>query len=128
MSRSFLSIAAAMLFSATTIALAAEDHGHVAKHGGLVQESGHHHIELVAKDGSLELYVEGENGAPEDVAAAQATAVVLSDGKKHDVALTAAAGGHLKGAGDFKAVKGTTIVVTLTMPGHAPEQARFKLD
>ena len=34
----------------------------------------------------------------------------------------------LKGTGDFNAGKGTTIVVSLTMPDHEPEQVRFKLD
>lgn len=109
-------------------ALAEEGHSHHGEHGGKVVESGHHHVEIVAKDGAIEVYVNGDDGKPEDIAGAKATAAVLSEGKKHDVTLTAGAGNFLTGAGDFKAAKGTTIVVTLTMPGHEPEQSRIKLD
>lgn len=116
----------AALHSARAIAGEA-GHSHRAQHGGKVIESGHHHLEIVAKDGTLEVYVNGEDGKPEDVAGAKATAAVLSGGKKFDVTL-AAAGNSLTGSGDFKASKGTTIVVTLTMPGHSPEQSRVTLD
>jgi hypothetical protein len=106
---------------------AAQDHDHGAKFGGKLVESGHHHLEIVAKDGVLEVHVSGEEGEPEDVAAAKATATVLSEGKPSTVQL-APEGGVLKGTGSFKAVKGTTIVITLTMPDHKPEQARVTLD
>lgn len=112
---------------AVTPAFAADTHDHTAQHGGKIVESGHHHLEVVAKDGSLEVFVSGEDGKAEDVATAKATATVLSNGKKVEIALTGQADGLLKGAGDFIA-KGATIVFTLTMPGHAPEQARIKID
>lgn len=123
-----LNLTAAVFLTLTMSALAAEDHVHKGKRGGLFAESGHHHLELIAKDGSLELYVEGEDGKPEDIVEAKATATVLSDGKKEEIKLSVDAGNFLKGSGTFKAAKGTTIIVTLTMPGHKPEQARFKLD
>lgn len=120
-----LTLAAAL---AAGPALAADTHSHEGKHGGKIVESGHHHVEIVAKDGSLEVYVNDEDGKPEDIKDAKASAAVLSEGKKVDVTLAAAPSNALKGQGDFKAVKGTTIVVTLTMPGHQPEQSRIKLD
>lgn len=111
---------------------AAHDHGakhdHEAKHGGIVVHNSHHHLELVAKGGTLELYVSHEDGDAEDVSAAKASATVLADGKTEMVTLAPAGANGLKGAGNFNAGKGTTIVVSLTMPGHEPEQARFKLD
>jgi hypothetical protein len=106
---------------------AAQDHDHAAKHGGKLVESGHHHLEVVAKEGILEVYVEGEDGNPEDIAAAKATATVLSEGKAETIQL-APAGNALKGSGSFKAIKGTAIVITLTLPDHKPEQARITLD
>ena len=109
-------------------ALAADDHHHSGKHGGRIVESGHHHLEIVAKDGVLEVYVNDEDMKPEIIKEAKATAAVLSEGKKEDLTLTADPANVLKGTGTFKAKKGTTIVVTLTMPGHKPEQARIKLD
>ena len=99
-----------------------------AKHGGkVVETSGHHFIELVAGDGTLEVHVTHEDGTPETVADATGTATILSGGKKQEIALTASGDTSLKGAGSFKPGAGT-IVVTLKMPGHKPEQARFKLD
>jgi hypothetical protein len=110
-------------------ALAHEKQKSPGQHGGILVDSGHHHLEVVAKDDVIEVYVSGEDGKPEDVKDAKATAAILSEGKKIDVTLTAAANAnHLQGKGSFKAAKGTTIVVTLTMPGHQPEQSRIKID
>jgi hypothetical protein len=121
-----ITVTLALLLAASPAAMAGA-HDHAPEHGGKLVESGHHHLEIVAKDGALEVYVEGEDGKPEDVAAAKATATVLSEGKAETIQL-APAGGILKGSGSFKAVKGTAIVVTLTMPDHKPEQARITLD
>lgn len=109
---------------------AGEAHSHdgMAKHGGIVVESGHHHLEIVTRDGLIDIYVTGEDGKSEDVAGAKATAAILSGGKKVDVELTPGAGGSLQGKGDFTAGKGTVVVISLTMPGHDVEQARVRLD
>ena len=121
-----LVLTAAIVAATAVGALAAGDHK--GKHGGKVVESGHHHLELVAADGALTLYVRDEADKPEDVAKAKASATVLADGKTEAVELQPAAGGVFNGKGGFKAVKGATVVITLTMPDHKPEQARFKLD
>jgi len=107
---------------------AEERHDHGANHGGIVVESGHHHLEITVVDGRIDLYVKGEDGQPEDVKHATAKATVLSERKKEDIVLSPEASNMLSGMGAFKAVKGTTVVITLTMPGHAPEQARVRLD
>ena len=75
MTKLLISILALIVASAAS-AHAAGDHA--GKYGGKVVESGHHHLEVVAKDGGLEIYVEGEDGKPEDVSKAKATAVVLA--------------------------------------------------
>jgi hypothetical protein len=123
-----LVIGLAALAMGASLAIAEGEHDHGAKHGGMVMHSGHHHLELVAKGGSIELYVTHEDGSAEDVDGAKAQATVLADGKTEMVALAPADGNALKGTGTFNAGKGTTIVVSLTMPGHETEQARFKLD
>jgi len=69
-------------------ALAEGEHFHAGKHGGKVVESGHHHLEVVTKDGAIEVYVDGEYGKPEDVKDAKAKATILSEGKKEDVVLS----------------------------------------
>lgn len=103
-------------------------HDHSARHDGVVEHTSHHHLELVAKGGTLELYVRHEDGEEEDTTGAKASATVLADGKTEMVTLVPAGGNGLKGSGGFNAGKGTTVVVSLTMPGHEPEQVRFKLD
>lgn len=127
MTRLYAALAAALL-CVSSPTLAAEEHDHNGKFGGKVVESGHHHLEIVAKDGVIEVHVAGEDGKPEDITGAKASAAILAGGKKIDVQLSPDPGNFLKGTGDFKAEKGATIVVTLTMPDHEPEQARIKLD
>ncbi len=105
-----------------------QDHDHGAKHGGVVEHSGHHHLELVAKGSEIQLYVTNEEGKDEDTAAAKASATVLADGKTEQVTLASAGGNLLKGTGGFNAGSGTTVIVSLTMPDHETEQVRFKLD
>ncbi len=131
-----LLLALAAVAMGTSLALADETHDHAsdaahnhdAKHGGVVVHSGHHHLELVAKGGTIELYITAEDGDAEDLSAAKASATVLADGKTEMVALAPAGANVLKGSGGFNAGKGTTVVVSLTLPGHEPEQARFKID
>ena len=99
-----------------------------AKHGGKVaQTSGHHFLELVVKDGSMDLHVLHEDGEAQNVDGAKGTAVILSGGQKEQISLTPS-GSVLTGAGSFQDTPGTVVVVTLTMPKHKPEQARFVLD
>lgn len=128
MARTHTLLAAAFLAAVTPAIAHESDPHHQSQHGGVVVESGHHHLEIVAGDGVLAVHVVGEDGKPEDVTGAKASATILSEGKKTDVSLTPEANGVLKGTGAFSAAAGTTIIVTLTMPDHKPEQARIKLD
>lgn len=126
-----LAAAAAALLVAVAAAAPAAAHGddaHAPKHGGKVVELEKRDVEIVVRDGALEVHVEDETGKPADVSAAKASATVLSGGRKIDVVLAPGAGGNvLEGAGAFQA-KSATVVVTLTMPGAKPEQARVKFD
>lgn len=120
---------ALFVLAATITATAGTDHVHGAKHGGLVvATSGHHNVELVPVDGVLQVYVTDHDGEPEDVGGAKATAAVLAGGKKEEITLKPESGNLLTGTGSYKSGKGTVVVITLTMPDHKPEQARFKLD
>lgn len=103
-------------------------HDHSARHDGAVEHTEHHHFELVAEGGTLALYVRHLDGSEEAVDGAKASATVLAGGKTEVVTLAPSGGNVLKGSGGFSVGKGTTIVVSVTLPGHATEQARFKLD
>lgn len=123
-----LGLAAIVVASGLAIAHDEHAHDHDPKHGGILVHSGDHHLELVAEDGALRLYVTDEHGKPETIEGAKATATVLSDGKTEAVTLAPAGENVLEGTGSFTAAKGTTVVVTLTLPDHEAEQARFRLD
>ena len=100
-----------------------------AKHGGKVaQTSGHHFVELVLKEGGINVHVLHDDGTAQDVAGAKGMAVVLSGGNKEQIPLAPSGAYVLSGSGDFKNAAGTVVVVTLTMSKHSPEQARFVLD
>ncbi len=96
-----------------------------AQHGGQVVVAGHDHLELVAKDGELTLYVRDEDDKPEAVKGAIASATVLAAGKQVTVKLEPQADNILKGTGAFVMAKGMRVVVSLTMPKHKPVTARF---
>ena len=118
---------ASVLVAASSAAVLA--HGkNKPMHGGKVFDTGHHNLELDAAQGQLTLHVRHEDDKPEDVSKATANATVLADGKTYSVEMKPAAGGLLLGQGGFTSTKGATVVITLTMPDHKPEQARFKLD
>ena len=126
--RMLFTLAFALIVAVTgTAAWTDDDHTHAAKHGGVFVDNGHHHYEIVAKDGELVVYLTHEDGTAQSVAGAKATAAILTDGKKVDVDLVPE-GETLKGTGAFKSGKGTVIVLTVTMPEHEPEQVRVQLE
>ncbi len=126
--RGFLTCLTLVCLVASTPLHAHDGDDHQAQFGGTVIESGHHHLEVVARDGVLEVHVGGEHGTPEMVSQATATASVLAEGRKVDVELKPDGGTALKGALPFKSAKGAVVVITLRMPQHDPEQVRLKLE
>lgn len=93
--------------------------------GGQKVDMGTNHVELVAAGNTLRLFL--FDGADRPIAAAGATAqaVILAGGRQTTVALTPSGDNVLAGTGDFLAARGMRAVVTLTLPGQRPAQARF---
>ena len=124
MIRAFVFFAAALV-AAVSLAMAHGPAGEKAHHGGQVVVAGHDHLELVAKDGELTLYVRGEDDQPESVKGAVASATVLAGGKRETIKLEPQEPNILTGKGAFVVVKGMRVVVSLTLPEHKPVTARF---
>ena len=123
-----LATATAFILASTLGAVAGSDHDHGSSHGGVVAEtSGHHHLELLAADGSLQVYVTHTDGKPQAVKNAKAAATVLSEGKTERIEMTPKQDNLFVGNGNFTAGAGTVVVITITLPDHQPEQARFEL-
>jgi hypothetical protein len=116
------------LGAAASLAPAHEGGKHKALHGGqVVATTGDHghHLELVAKDGELTLYVRDDEDKPDTVKGAKASATVLAGGKQATVKLEPREPNILAGKGSFTVAKGTKVVVTVTLPDHRPFTARF---
>jgi hypothetical protein len=98
-----------------------------AKHGGQAQAAGPYHLELVAKDGELVLYVtdHSDNAIPTDGARAKATIQHGYEKARLQVELEASGDNTLKGTGAFTITPDTGIMVFLKLPDQEAYAARF---
>jgi hypothetical protein len=94
-------------------------------HGGQMRMAGAYHFELVAKANELTVYLSDHGGANVPSKGASGTATVLSGKTKATVKLQPTADNVLKGTGQFELAPDMKVVVSITMPGKSPEQARF---
>jgi hypothetical protein len=94
--------------------------------GGPVVDSSGHHVEMVAKDRELVVFLTAEGDKPlASTGAKNARAVVQEEGKTATVALQPAEPNKLVGSLSQPLGKGARVVVSATMAdGHAV-QARF---
>ncbi|MFN9155402.1 MAG: hypothetical protein ACK5WE_17830 [bacterium] len=93
--------------------------------GGQKVDIGTNHAELLAAGDTLRLFLFDGADRPIPAAGATAQAVILAGGRQVTVALTPSGDNVLAGTGDFTAARGMRAVVTLTLPGQRPAQARF---
>jgi len=126
MSRWTVVYAAALLVAAP--AVAHENHTHASsQHGGRIVTSGPYDLEVVTRDGVIEVHVTGEDEKPIDATGSTGSATILSGGKTSRVELAPAGGNLLKGTG-ASVERGAVIVLMFNMPGKDPHQVRLKLD
>lgn len=93
--------------------------------GGQVKDAGKYHLELVVKDKALTAYVEGSRGAKVPTKGASGIATVLAGKVTTNVKLEPAGENALVGNGSFESAPGMKVVVSVTLPGQTPVQARF---
>src|SRR5688500_13903376 len=96
-------------------------------HGGQTRMSGAYHLELVAKNNEIMLYVmdHADNAISTEGSLGKAT---VQNGKakgKTSVKLEPAGDNLLKGAGEFSVTPETVVVVFLELPGQEVHSARF---
>ncbi len=98
-----------------------------ALHGGQALAAGPYHLELVAKDGELLLYVtdHSDKAIPTDGAKAKATIQQGFEKATTQVELTPAGENMLKGTGAFTLRPDTGIMVFLKLPNQDAHAARF---
>ncbi|MDF0674266.1 MAG: hypothetical protein P0120_07980 [Nitrospira sp.] len=98
-----------------------------ALHGGQALTAGPYHLELVAKDGELILYVadHSDKAIPTDGTKAKATIQQGYEKATIQVELEPSGENTLKGTGEFTINPDTGIIVFLKLPGQDAYAARF---
>jgi hypothetical protein len=117
-------LSAALMFAGTTAFAHGEKTG---PNGGVVEDAGSYHVELVMKSDELRAFVTDAKDAKVDTKGAEATATVLAGKDKSVVKLAPAGGNALAGAGRFDPAAGAKIVLSLTLPGQGAMLARFSI-
>lgn len=93
--------------------------------GGEMQDLAGSHVELVAQDNEIVVYLFDAENKPMPAQGVIATATVLAQGKQEIVTLQPAQGNVMRGRGAFMAQPGLKVVVSLTLPGQRPQLGRY---
>jgi hypothetical protein len=93
--------------------------------GGQMQDLAGGHVEVLAEDNEIRVYLFDAADKPVAAQGVVATATVLAQGKQAVVALQAAEGNVLRGTGSFIAQPGLKVVISLTLPGQRPQLGRY---
>ncbi len=116
----------ALLSAALILPAAVLAHGDkTGPNGGVVEDVGKYHVELLMKAGELRVYVAGAGGAKVDTKGAEASATVLAGRERLTLKLAPAGGNALAAAGKFDPRAGAKVVLSLAMPGQPVVSGRF---
>jgi len=97
----------------------------IGPNGGQVRDAGKYHLELVVKDTALTVYVIGNKDAKVATKGATGAATVLAGKTTSSVKLEPRGENALAGSGAFQPVPDMKVVVSVTLQGQPPVQARF---
>jgi len=93
--------------------------------GGRVADAGKYHVELVAKDKTVDVYVLDGSEKPVPATGFKATAILVSNGKPARVALAPADGSRLTGTSEVPLTSAPKGAVQLTAPDGSTASGRF---
>lgn len=94
--------------------------------GGQIQHLANNaHVEVVARDNSILIYLFTPDNVPLPAEGVKATATVLSGGKPKSIPLQVTGSNVMQGKGDFHAQPGMKVVLSIALPGGRPVQGRF---
>jgi hypothetical protein len=102
-------------------------HAHEAKslHGGRLADAGPYHVELVAREKAIEIFIIGENGKPVDPEGFRAVAIFTLGGKAERVTLTPSEKDKLSGTATEALPANPRGAVQLTAPDGKTATAKF---
>jgi hypothetical protein len=101
------------------------DEGSTGPNGGQIKDAGKHHLELVVKENALTVYVTDAKHQKIITKGASGTATVLAGKNTTNVKLEPSGENALAGSGKFESTPDMKVVVSLTLAGENPVQARF---
>jgi hypothetical protein len=114
-------ILAAGLFATTAVCA----HEVAGKNGGRVTDAGKYHVELVAKDKTVDVYVLDGSEKPVPAAGFKGTAILVVDGRPARVALAPADGSRLTGTSEVPLTGAPKGAVQLTAPDGSTASGKF---
>jgi hypothetical protein len=120
----FRSLAFGLLLGAALASSPASAHDPKPRHGGAIVIAGTYHVELVVKDGQVDVYLMGHDDKPVSVTGRKGVAILMAGGKSVRIPLEPVGSERLSGkaAATPTAPKG---VVQITEPAGGTVQARF---
>ena len=106
-------------------ALPAYAHDAKSLHGGRLADAGPYHVELVAKEKAVDVFIVGENGKPVDPKGFKAVAIFTLGGKAERITLAPSEKDRLSGTAASALPANPKGAVQLTAPDGKTATARF---
>lgn len=122
-----LALLAVTVFALALVPAIYADERAKGPNGGQIKDAGKYHLELVVKENGLTVYVIGAKDQKIATKGASGTATVLTGKNTASVKLESSGENAFAGSGKFARATDMKIVVSITLPGQAPIQARFTL-
>jgi hypothetical protein len=129
MTLKMLAVFAALAFVLPATAHAQNKHSHThsekGPHGGRLADAGDYHVELVARDGGIEVYVVDHSEKPLPLSGFKGLAILSVDGKSQRITLDAGDGSKMTGKVTGNLPKQPKGVVQITPPAGKTVSAKF---
>jgi len=121
----FRSLALGALLAILLPALPVSAHDPKPRHGGAIVLTATYHVEMVIKDGQVDVYLTGHDDKPVAATGRKGVAILMAGGKSVRVPLEAAGAARLTGKTAEELPAGAKGVVQITEPAGGTIQARF---
>jgi hypothetical protein len=103
----------------------ASAHDPKPRHGGAIVVAGNYHVELVVKDGQVDVYLTGHDDKPVTATGRKAVAILMAGGKSVRIPLEPVGSVRLSGKAADATPTSPKGVVQITEPAGGTVQARF---
>ncbi len=107
------------------VTIPATAHDIKTQHGGRAVEAGEYHVEMVAKGGTIDVFLADHNNKAIPASGHKGVAILVIDGKSQRIVLEPAGAARLSGKAAGALPASPKGVVQITPPGGKAVQARF---